>query len=280
MAASAETLNREQRKIIKDEWTIVLPRRSNQKRKIPKFKPAKQQELQTHWAPTDLETTPEKELQLMQKMQISIEKLEKSPFFRAFLDQIHTSEASECFRKITRSEHKLKMVIYGIGSIESFESPRLQLSLAILMKRKLDWVGDMEVFDPIISLTESKVMEELGCRVLSVNEQGKRQVTNPILFFMPHCEAELYENLLKTNWRCDMLNQIVLLGNSFEKYEQQSLIFQNSALDESRKHLLAVRPFTKEFEILAVSDDYFRAFHGSSWHFFDIDSNANLKLTC
>ncbi|KAI3707279.1 hypothetical protein L6452_25661 [Arctium lappa] len=280
MAASAETLNCEQRKIMEDEWTIVLPRRSNQKRKFPKIKCAKQQELQTHWAPTDLETSPEKELQLMQKMQISIEKLEKSPFFRAFLDQIHTPEASECFRKITQPEHKLKMVIYGIGSIESFESPRLQLSLAILMKRKLNWIGDMEVFDPIISLTESKVLEELGCRVLSVNEQGKRQAVNPILFFMPHCEAELYENLLKTNWRYNMLNQIVLLGNSFEKYEQHRSVFQNSALDDSRKHLLAVRSFTKEFEIRTVSDDYFRAFHGSSWHFFSVDSNANLQLTC
>ncbi|KAI3711900.1 hypothetical protein L1987_70449 [Smallanthus sonchifolius] len=104
----------------------------------------------------------------MQKTQICIEKLEKSQFFSVFLDQILTSEASHHFSKITGSQHKLNMVIYGIGSIESFESPRLQLSLAILLKRKLDWIGEIEVSDPIISLAESKVLEELRCRVLSV----------------------------------------------------------------------------------------------------------------
>ncbi|KAI3821941.1 hypothetical protein L1987_09517 [Smallanthus sonchifolius] len=278
MAASAETVIFEQHKVVEDEWTIVLPRRKNQKRKLPELKSAKQQQEQTHWTPTDLETTPERKLKLMQKMQISIEKLEKSQFFSVFLDQIRTPEASDHFCKITESEHKLKMVIYGIGSIESFEPPRLQLSLAILMKRKLDWIGEIEVFDPIISLTESKVLEELGCHVLSVNEQGMRKVVNPILFFMPHCEAELYDNLLTTNWRHDSLNKIILFGNSFEKYEQHQSVVQDSILDDSRKHLLAIRPFTKEFEISTVSDDYFRAFQGSSWHFFNVDRDTNLQL--
>nr|XP_043612603.1 protein SENSITIVITY TO RED LIGHT REDUCED 1-like [Erigeron canadensis] len=276
MAASAETLISDQHKLIEDEWTVVLPRRNNQKRKFPKLKPAIQQ--QTHWTPADLETTPERELQLIQKMQNSIEKLENSRFFSVFLDQIQTSEASNHFDNLTGSEHKLKMVIYGIGSIESFESPRLQLSLAILMKRKLDWIGDMEVFDPVISLTESKVMEHLGCSVLSVNEQGRRQAVNPILFFMPHCEAELYDNLLKTNWRYDNLNKIILFGNSFEKYEQHGSMLGNPALLDSRKHILAIQPFTKEFEICTVSDDYYRAFQGSSWHFFSVQPDTNLQL--
>ncbi|KAK1435998.1 hypothetical protein QVD17_01772 [Tagetes erecta] len=280
MVATAKTLISEQHRVEEDDWTIVMPRRKNQKRKLPKLKHAKQQREQTHWVPTDLETTPERELKLMQKMQISIEKVEKSQFFSVFLDQICTSEASDHFSKITGSENKLKMVIYGIGSIESFESPRLQLSLAILMKRKLDWIGEIEVFDPIISLTESKVLEELGCHVLSVNEQGMRKVVNPILFFMPHCEAELYDNLLKTNWKHDNLNKIILFGNSFEKYEQYQSMFSELTLDESMKHLLTIRPFTKEFKISTVSDDYFRAFQNSCWHFFNVDSDTDLQLLC
>ncbi|KAL4592924.1 hypothetical protein LXL04_005931 [Taraxacum kok-saghyz] len=277
MAAAAETLKCEDLKPIEDDWTIVIRKRTNQKRKFPKLKPSKQQEQQTQWAPTDIETTPEKELKLMHKIQISIEKLEKSQFFTAFLDQIRTPEASQHFENITESKRKLKMVIYGIGSIESYESPRLQLSLAILMKKNLEWIGDMEVFDPIISLTESKVMEELGVRVLSVNEQGKREVVDPILFFMPHCEVELYDNLLKTNWKHELLNKIILLGNSFDKYEQQHrLVSKNQDLDDSRKHLLAIKRFTKEFEIRTISDDFFRAFHGSSWHFFSVDYDIDL----
>ncbi|KAJ0740264.1 putative SRR1-like protein [Helianthus annuus] len=94
-----------------------------------------------------------------------------------------------------------------------------------------------------------------------------RKVVNPIMFFMPHCEAELFDNLPKTNWKHDRLNKIILFGNSFEKYEQHHSVVRGSMLDESRKHLLALRPFTKEFEISTVSDDYLRAFQGSSWQF-------------
>ncbi|XP_071731659.1 protein SENSITIVITY TO RED LIGHT REDUCED 1-like [Rutidosis leptorrhynchoides] len=280
MAASAETLTPDKHMVLEDEWTIVLPRRNNQRRKFPKLKSAKQQQEQTHWVPADLETTPEREQKLMKKMQIVIEKLEKSQFFSVFIDQIRSLEASEYFHNRMGTKHKLEMVIYGIGSIESFESPRLQLSLATLMKRKFDWIGEIEVFDPIISLTEKKVLEELGCCVLAVNEQGRRQAVGPTLFFMPHCEAELYDNMLKANWRYENLKQIILFGNSFEKYVQHRSVFRNTALDDSRKHILSVQPFTKEFEICTVLDDYFRAFHGSSWHFFIVDENTNLQVTC
>ena len=87
----------------------------------------------------------------------------------------------------------------------------MQLSLAMLLKRKFSWIGDIEVFDPILSATESRVLENLGCSVLSVNEQGQRQASKPTLFFMPHCEAVLYNNLVQANWRTERLNNIVLI---------------------------------------------------------------------
>ncbi|KAK2634820.1 hypothetical protein Ddye_029612 [Dipteronia dyeriana] len=170
------------------------------------------------------------------------------------------------------------MVIYGIGSIESYETPRLQLSLAILMKRKLSWIGDVEVFDPILSATESRVLESLGCYVLLVNEQGRRCAIKPTLFYMPHCEAELYDNLLQANWGV-MLKGMVLLGNSFETYEQHVLEYKSSVIVDTARHILAVRKLTQEFSINTVSDDYFAAFHDSSWHFFSPDVEAKLQLT-
>ena len=137
---------------------------------------------------------PERELKLMQKIHTYIEKLDSSQFYQAFINQIQNHEMSDLFSKVLGSEEKMLMVIYGIGSIESFERPRLQLSLALLMKKKFSWIGDLEVFDPIISSAESNVFSALGCSVLSFNEEGRRQVSKPTLFFMPHCEAELYNN--------------------------------------------------------------------------------------
>ncbi|KAL2478224.1 Protein SENSITIVITY TO RED LIGHT REDUCED 1 [Forsythia ovata] len=276
MDASAKILNTEKPSPTED-WTIVMPRRGKKTRSFNKILIAEQQREEKLWTPIDLETDPERESKLMQKMQICIQKLENSEFFRSFLHQMQYPDMLAKFLKVLGQETKMLMVIYGIGSIESFEPPRLQLSLAILMKRKFDWIGEIEVFDPIISLMESKVLTSLGCSVLSINEQGRRQALKPTLFFMPHCEAELYNNLLQVNWGVDKLNRIVLFGNSFEAYEHHMSMFKNSVFVNSRKHILAVRRFTKEFIVDTFSDDSFRAFHGSSWHFFGLDSETDLQ---
>ncbi|GFY89056.1 sensitivity to red light reduced protein [Actinidia rufa] len=238
MAASAKTLTLEKPNVTGD-WTIVLPRHRKQRRNFIKSRMAEQGQP---W--------------------IKFKLLKSWIVFLGFLG----------------SEPKMQMVIYGIGSIESYETPRLQLALAILMKKRLSWIGDMEVFDPILSATETRVLETLGGSVLSVNEQGRRQALKPTLFFMPHCEAELYDNLLQANWRVDMLKRVVLFGNSFETYEQYVSVFKNSTVINLRKHILAVRRFTKEAGIKTVSDDYFRAFHDLSWHFFQLRSRDGAAI--
>ncbi|KAK6143298.1 hypothetical protein DH2020_023646 [Rehmannia glutinosa] len=277
MAASAKIQGPE--KLGPDEdWTFVLPRRGKKNRTSHRFViPRREKEMQ-QWTPVDLETDPEKESKLMQKMQICIQKLANSEFCHSFLNQMEEPDMLNKFLKVLGSEKMMQMVIYGIGSIESFEPPRLQLSLAILMKRKFDWIGEIEVFDPIISLTESKVLTSLGCTVLSVNEQGRRQALKPTLFFMPHCEAELYDNLLESNWGVDQLNRLIVFGNSFGAYEQHVSICKSSDVADSRKHILAVRSFTEELRVNTFSDDTFRGFNGSSWHFFSPGIGEPLHL--
>ncbi|KAK4483553.1 hypothetical protein RD792_010752 [Penstemon davidsonii] len=261
MAASTKVLSPEKSNLTGD-WTVVLPRRGKKSRDYRKFViPERAKEEQQPWTPTDVETDPERESKLMQKIQICIHKLQNTEFCCMFLGQMQSPNILGRFIKVLGSEDKMQMVIYGIGSIESFEPPRLQVSLAILMRRKFDWIGEIQVFDPVISLTESKVLTSLGCSVLSVNEQGRRQAMKPTMFFMPHCEAELYENLLEANWAVDQLTRFVLFGNSFDLQEQYMSVCRNSVVANSRKHILAARSFTQEFEINTVSDDFFRAFH-------------------
>ncbi|KAF2323759.1 hypothetical protein GH714_036846 [Hevea brasiliensis] len=201
------------------EWTIVLPRRGKQRRKFPKIRTLEQQ-LQP-WVPTDLESDPNRQSKLIEKMQ-----------------------TSECCN---------------------------------LDEKEFSWIGDIEVFDPVLSATESRVLEVLGCSVLSMNEHGRRRVTKPTIFYMPHCEAELYNNLLQANWGVDLLNCIVLFGNSFELYRYLSE-FRNSTLVDSSRHIVAVREFTHEYVIKTISNDYFAAFHDSSWHFFSPVLETELQL--
>ncbi|GAB2212669.1 hypothetical protein Droror1_Dr00020649 [Drosera rotundifolia] len=103
------------------------------------------------------------------------------------------------------------------------------------MKRKLDWIGNIEVFDPILSATESRVRESFGCSVIKINEQGRRRAVKPTLSFMPHCEAFLYENLLEVNWEKHLLTNTV------------------------KKHASVAKD--------SMLSDFFRAFHGTSWLF-------------
>ncbi|CAL5380275.1 unnamed protein product [Camellia sinensis] len=177
-----------------------------------------------------------------------MKKVETSLFFSTFTDQTRSRQILDRLSRLLGSEPKMNMVIYGIGSIESYDPPRFQLSLAILMKKMFSWIGDLEVFDPILSGTETRVLESLCCSILSAN------------------------------WRSDMLNRIILFGNSFETSEQYGSVFKNSNVVNLRKHILAVRRFTKEFGIKTVSDDYFQAFHDLSWHFFSIEPEMELNI--
>lgn len=273
MASAAKTLVHENPSLAGD-WKVVLPRRGKAKRSFTKT--GNLLENPQQWVPTDIDTDHERETRLMQKMQLCVQKLESSQFYHLLLDQMRALELSNCISRVLGSSLKMQMVIYGIGSIESYEPPRLQLSLAILLRRKFNWIGDIEVFDPIISSTESRVFESLGCSVLLINEQGRRNALKPTLFFMPHCEAELYDNLLHANWRIDLLKNIVLFGNSFGRYEQYVSEFKSLAFVDKVKHILAVRRVIDEFEIKTISDDYFAAFHDSSWHVLRLDSEKGL----
>ena len=258
-----------------ENWTVVMPHRG--KKRIHSLRHNTPEAEQQPWVPNELESDPEREAKLIQKMEFCIKKVESSRFYQNFLEQVENPEILDSFHRVLGFELKMPMVIYGIGSIESYETPRFQLSLAILMKRKFCWIRDIEVFDPILSATESRVLESLGCSVLSVNEQGCRRATKPLLFYMPHCEAGLYNNLLQANWELELLNHIVLFGNSFEMYEFFSEI-KNSIVVESTKHVLAARKFADEYVIKTASDDFFAAFHDSNWHFFSPALDTELLL--
>ncbi|CAN8301279.1 unnamed protein product [Cochlearia groenlandica] len=265
---------------IDGEWTVVLPSKGKQGRRRRKPKVQEEEEEEKPWKSDDVEVDPKRQAILKHKMEISMNKIESSRFYTAFIEQLKSPEVSEQIKLVLGDETQLQMVMYGIGSIEFYESPRFQLSVAILMKREFDWVGDdIQVFDPVLSATEASFIESLGCDVLSVNEQARREALKPTLFFMPHCEANLYYNLLQANWRMDRLSRIVLFGNSFQMYEEQVTL--DPEVIRATKRIIAARRIAREFAVETVSDDYFAAFHDSSWHFFSssgVDSELPLLV--
>ncbi|KAG1339169.1 putative protein SENSITIVITY TO RED LIGHT REDUCED 1 [Cocos nucifera] len=228
-------------------------------------------------------------------MQSAVRRLEGSRFYQRFLSRLRDAQIRNGLARVLGSGREFQMVVYGIGSIEYYDPPRLQLALAVLLRRELGpAVASVDVFDPVLSATECAVVRALGCTVVPVDEQGRREATVPSLFYMPHCEAALYDALLEANWRPAMLNRMVVLGNSFAAYEKymEEVAWSNGsvALEAASEHILGVRRYVREVEMEEKGeveasgevkeeeeDGFFKAFHDTSWHFFELDDDIQMN---
>jgi len=128
------------------------------------------------------------------------------------------------------------------------------------------------------------VIEELGVTVMRMDERGRRQVKVPTLFFMPHCEVQLYDNLLGANWGHENLTRMVILGNSFGEYEryveEKRSLVGSVKVEEVGSRVIRSRRFVREVGVEGGEDGddgFFRAFHDISWHFFDVGIDTDLK---
>ncbi|KAH6600931.1 hypothetical protein BASA50_001936 [Batrachochytrium salamandrivorans] len=85
------------------------------------------------------------------------------------------------------SSEDLDCVCYGLGSISDSKLSQFQLALLILMMKEF--------------------------------KHGQRSINKKTLFYMPHCQDVLYNNVLKANWGSDRICNIAIIGNSFEAYD-------------------------------------------------------------
>lgn len=181
----------------------------------------------------------------------------------------------------------MRLSLFGVGSFENSPSSRLQLALAALLRRDLlllpESSAHADLFDPVLSAAECAAAAALGFTVPGVNDGCRRRADEPTLFYMPHCEASLYDALLAANWEPpSQLRHVCVLGNSFRNYAIQAE--ENRSGPAARaKHVLAAERFAWEERVSekgGVDDDdddvFNRAFNETSWHFFEVDDAADL----
>ncbi|WOL06898.1 hypothetical protein Cni_G15632 [Canna indica] len=279
------------------DWTIVSRRRrrrrlnSEQPKSSPVPRPQSPAAPPSPWTPIEPLVDPERQAKILRSVESAIQKLDRSPFYRRFLLRLRAPSVQRGLAGALSSAAEMRMVVYGVGSVESHESSRLQLALAVLLRRDIGLpVPSLEVFDPVLSATECAVVAALGGMVVPVDERGRREVSAPTLFYMPHCEVVLYDGLLEANWRPSCLNRMVVLGNSFSVYEQY-VEMGRWTLEVDLSHLLWVRRYATELELEekeeGVSgmerkqddeDGIFKAFHHTSWHFFQLEDDTKMDL--
>lgn len=126
-----------------------------------------------------------------------------------------------------------KIVCYGLGSFSDGinKASLYQLALLILLhghlKSRGHPINDMiDIFDPIFKPTDKEILSnstEPSFNVLEVNEFCGRDISQECdfdkghctLFYMPHCDQFLYNNLIGRNWSLDGIGHTLVLGNSF-----------------------------------------------------------------
>jgi len=159
------------------------------------------------------------EEKLFHKITKISEEMKTDDYFRHF---------SKCFSKLdlisnlnsSSEDSKLCVICYGLGSFrqESIGQYISQYQLGFLIAFQQSCISPVRqwlIFDPIFNLEEKNVLKRFNFKLIENDEQAKRLVEEPTLFFMPHCDKELYNNLLWTNWSKKCLNNLIILGNSF-----------------------------------------------------------------
>jgi len=121
-----------------------------------------------------------------------------------------------------------QMICYGIGNFSQkgsstyYAAPLWQLACAVALQRHFA-VSRTYYYDPASSAWEIKfVGAELKFQWLETNDRGNHPVRDgaSTLFFMPHCPAQLYENVVWSNYpnNSNKSHQSIwILGNSLSR---------------------------------------------------------------
>ncbi|KAJ2735754.1 hypothetical protein IW152_001392 [Coemansia sp. BCRC 34962] len=109
-----------------------------------------------------------------------------------------------------------EIVCYGIGSLATQVS-QWQLALVLLINEDRN-IG-MWAYDPVAVASDCETLNRFGVSIIAENEQAKRNATKRTLFFMPHCEEFLYNNVLAANWSPESLSRVVIIGNHLGRYK-------------------------------------------------------------
>ncbi|KAM8960688.1 SRR1-like protein [Pelodytes ibericus] len=205
--------------------------------------------------------------------QIPVEDSEGCDVCRCLLEgtQLETIHTDGIFCTV----HNLDCVCYGLGSFSSCVLSRNQLAFLLLIldhfkiPRKRCYV-----FDPVFTPVEISVLQELGFTVILENEEGKRSVCKPTLFYMPHCGKALYNNLLYSNWSQHALSNMIIIGNSFKSIEERLL---SRILQRHYAYIYQSLQVVKE-AAFPENHHYNDVFNDTSIHYFPIQNLRTLPI--
>ncbi|KAG1877791.1 SRR1-domain-containing protein [Suillus subalutaceus] len=113
----------------------------------------------------------------------------------------------------------------GLGSPSLSREARAQLAFLISLYTTLEIApSDVSVYDPVFTDADKALFQSFGMRCLADTASllfcydGKHEVEQPTILYMPHCDLKLYENIIGANWSEEQLARIIFISNRFSDY--------------------------------------------------------------
>ncbi|EGO21000.1 hypothetical protein SERLADRAFT_335274, partial [Serpula lacrymans var. lacrymans S7.9] len=127
-----------------------------------------------------------------------------------------------------------EVLCLGLGSPVSSRDARAQLAFLIRFCSLCDIdLQNVSVYDPVFTDADSALLQALGMQCLADNrartfsirvsifylfQNAKHPVIRPTILYMPHCDMDLYENIIRENWTREQLSNIIFIANRFSDY--------------------------------------------------------------
>jgi hypothetical protein len=176
--------------------------------------------------------------------------------------------------EVKRFDAATRLVCYGIGNFSEcsasyFSASTYQLALALYLRRA--WrIRKCYYLDPCITAVEREVLVDQSVEILD-NRQGRQSFLNDadadgenadcaVLFFMPHCPKQLYENVVWAHF--EELSRVFILGNSLRNYVDalgvrcDGLEVSSPPSPQQGSHLEAIYPIVREFPLHFEKDRF------------------------
>ncbi|CAN6276744.1 unnamed protein product [Urochloa humidicola] len=211
-----------------------------------------------------------------------------SSLYTKFVNQLKENPSiRDRISSILGAHDCMELVIYGLGSFEFDVKSMYQLSFALLLKEdKVFPVGNIEIYDPALSPADVKACFDLGVRVLIVNEQCRRSVEKPTLFYVPG--LKYVGNLMESNFSPEQLNKIILVSYGFkdsgesisgalERWNSECTRIRGCSLALERDRFLwATKDYIHEVFSIEESDEELVGVSGLKLEFLEVDDTMDI----
>ncbi|PBK77981.1 hypothetical protein ARMSODRAFT_17302 [Armillaria solidipes] len=185
--------------------------------------------------------------------------LQNDPWTAAAIQIVQESSSA------VHNDKSLDVLCLGLGSPCSSPNSRAQLAFLLLICKSLNIDRSrVSLYDPVFTGEDLCFFEEQKLKVLSEsNEKEGYAIDSPTLVYMPHCDMELHEDILKDN---STVRNAILICNRLGDYVESN---PSHKLEARVPYLCRIVPFLVSVS-LPPSNVWPAAFNNTSVQYLPI----------